>query len=274
MDLNPNTETQRGTGRTGKNAKSSSSTSSGRVGLVHGVTRDNWALIARQFIGVNGGYVLGLEAGECQGTPFEQAPRQWGAWRAYFKKKGIPTTFMDAKAKATAENKQSVNPHCWTVPAEWPHMFDAEATVQEDHEAGNLFMRNWRPPNPVMADAAQRAITAAAARKWRDSKNAKPQTFRPFPQLWQAFRDEEHILQGHRFEVYEEASRKLAMYGKEEARKTLTGGYYADRKRPDMPELPAEQKGQFIDTEQLLKDYEKDVAEYNARKSKHQQAAE
>ena len=274
MDLNPNNGTPYGTAANKKNAKSSSSTSSNRIGLVHGVTRENWPLIARQFIGANGGFVLGLEAGEVQGVPIPQTPRQWGAWRAYFKKKGIPTTFMDAKAKATAENRTSVNPHCWTVPAEWPHMFDAEATVQEDHEAGNWFMRNWRPPNPQMADAAQRAITAAASRRWQDTRNATPQTFQPFPALWEAFHDEQHILQGHRFEVYEEASRKLAMYGKDDARKTLMGGYYTDRRKVEMPDVAEEPKGQFIDRDKLLEGYERDMAELNARAAKKVQAAE
>jgi hypothetical protein len=172
--------------------------------------------VAGAFIGAYGGFVIGLEEGELQGVSIPQAPRQWGAWRAYFKKRGIKTTFMDAKVLATAANKLGVNPHCWTVPTEWPHMFDADATVQEDHEAGNLFMRNWRPPNPVMADAAQRAITAAKYKKW--------------------------------------ATEKL---------------------RDKLPEVaPDEPKGKFIDVEQLLKDYEKDMAEQRAKSRKYQEAAE
>lgn len=219
-----------------------------------------------------GGFVLGLAEGECQGVKIPFTPRQWGAWRAYFKERGIKTTFMDAKAKATADNKLVVNPHCYTVPTEWPHEFDSEATVQGDHEAGNWFMRNWRPPNPVMADAAQRAITAAAARKWRDGTNAKPQSFKPFPKLWEAFSSEERILQGHRFEVYEEASRKLATEGREAARKILTGGFY--RKRDTLPDVREEPKGTFIDREQLLRDYEKDMADLRARQNRYPEAAE
>jgi hypothetical protein len=34
-------------------------------------------------------------------------------------------------------------------------------------------MRNWRPPDPIMADAAQRAITAASYRKWARENLAK-----------------------------------------------------------------------------------------------------
>lgn len=132
--------------------------------------------IAGAWIATKGGFVLGLAEGEYQGTKIPFTPRQWGAWRAYLKARGIKTAYMDAKAKLTAENKLTVNPHCWTAPTEWPHEFDTEATVQGDHEAGNLFMRNWRPPNPAFADAARRAITAAKFKRWyeRERRDTVP----------------------------------------------------------------------------------------------------
>lgn len=163
-----------------------------------------------------GGFVLGLAEGECQGETIPFTPRQWGAWRAYFKARGIKTTFMDAKAKATAENKLAKNPHCWTVPAEWPHEFDSEATVQGDHEAGNLFMRNWRPPNPVYADAAQRAITATKYKRWSE-RMPKADTL-PLLQL-------------------------------------------------------EDEKPSLIDKDQLLRDYEKDMAAERARRAPQTEAA-
>jgi hypothetical protein len=137
------------------------------------INAETYKKLGGAMIAEKGGFVLGLEEGECQGVKIPQTPRQWGAWRAYFKERGIPTTFMDAKAKATATNTLTVNPHCWTVPTEWPHEFDSEATVQGDHEAGNWFMWSWRPPNPVMADAARREITAASYRKWARENLAK-----------------------------------------------------------------------------------------------------
>ena len=148
----------------------------------HRINAETYLKLGGAMIKEKGGFVLGLEEGECQGVKIPLTPRQWGAWRAYFKERSIPTAFMDAKAKATADNKLTVSPHCWTVPTEWPHEFDSEATVQGDHEAGNWFMRNWRPPNPVMADMAQRAITAASHRKWvrenlnRDVLPEQPET--------------------------------------------------------------------------------------------------
>lgn len=176
---------------------------------------ETYLTMGKAWIATKGGFVLGLEEGECQGVRFGQSPRQWGAWRAYFRERGIKTTFMDAKILATANNRQTVNPHCYTVPTEWPHEFDSEATVQGDHEAGNWFMRNWRPPSPVLADAAQRAITAAKYKRWAT----------------EMVRD----------------------------------------KLPDVPD--EEPKGQFIDREQLLKDYETDMAALQARAKPPQEQA-
>lgn len=48
--------------------------------------------------------------------------------------KGIPTRFMDERGKAGK---------CWTVPAAWPHEFDADATVQDDHAAADWFMSRF-----------------------------------------------------------------------------------------------------------------------------------
>lgn len=238
----------------------------------HRMNPETFLKLGRAWIDTKGGFVLGLAEGECQGVKIPFTPRQWGAWRAYFRERGIKTAFMDAKAKATAENKLAVNPHCWTVPTEWPHEFDTEATVQGDHEAGNWFMRNWRPPNPVMADAAQRAITAAKARRSFEQAGHRPgreQAFRPFPKLWEAFADEPGILQGHRFEVYSEASRRLATMGKEAARTVLTGGFYASRTADAPTNQPEEPKGQFIDRDKLLEGYERDMAEHAARKARN-----
>lgn len=165
------------------------------------------------WIATKGGFVLGLAEGELQGVKIPQTPRQWGAWRAYFKDRGIPTAFMDAKAKLTAENKLTKNPHCWTVPTEWPHEFDTEATVQGDHEAGNWFMRNWRPPNPAMADAAQRIITASKYRRWFE-KQQKPEDFGVEPEEQRStFIDKDRLLEGYEKDMAEAAARKARNVG-------------------------------------------------------------
>jgi hypothetical protein len=43
----------------------------------------------------------------------------------------------------------------------------------------------------------------------------------PFPKLWKAFADEADLLQGQHFEQLNEASRSLAMFGKDAARDVL-----------------------------------------------------
>ncbi len=51
---------------------------------------------------------------------------------------------------------------------------------------------------------------------------AKPRSkYQPYPKLWAAFADESDLLIGHTFEVLTEASRSLAMFGKESARDVL-----------------------------------------------------
>lgn len=45
--------------------------------------------------------------------------------------------------------------------------------------------------------------------------------FRPFPKLWAAFSEEQGLMRGHTFEALTEASRSLAMFGKEAARDVL-----------------------------------------------------
>lgn len=169
---------------------------------------ETYRKLGKAWIEAKGGFVLGLAEGELQGVKIPFTPRQWGAWRAYFKERGIPTGFMDAKAKATAENKLTANPHCWTVPTEWPHEFDTEATVQRDHEAGNWFMRNWRPPSPVMADAAQRAIHAAKFKRWyeQSKRDTTPDMLPDEPNG--QFIDRDRLLEGYEKDMAELAARK------------------------------------------------------------------
>jgi hypothetical protein len=51
---------------------------------------------------------------------------------------------------------------------------------------------------------------------------AKPKAkFQPYPKLWAAFADEGELLVGHTFETLTEASRSLAMFGKDAASDVL-----------------------------------------------------
>jgi hypothetical protein len=64
------------------------------------------------------------------GNRYEVTPeglRQWGAWYAYLKAKGYNTSLMAKR-------------DYWTVPAPWPHLFDAEAQIGADHLAADAFV--------------------------------------------------------------------------------------------------------------------------------------
>lgn len=54
-------------------------------------------------------------------------------------------------------------------------------------------------------------------------RDARPDKtpFRPYPKLWEAFAEEPWLLKSHNFETLTEASRSLAMFGKEAARDVL-----------------------------------------------------
>ena len=56
-------------------------------------------------------------------------------------------------------------------------------------------------------------------------KDATPDKtlFRPYPKLWEVFKEEPWLMKGHTFEVLTEASKSLAMFGKDAARDVLAG---------------------------------------------------
>lgn len=170
--------------------------------LVRNVTAANYQELGSAFVGLYGGAVIALADGKSQGEEWTANPRQWGAWRAYLAKRKINIKFMDARAK---EGK------CWTVPADWPHNFDGDATLQEDQEAAAWFMRNYRPERLDLASAAKRAATVAA---YQSKMPLKP----------------------HAYPTY----------------------------KADAPE---HQPQSFIDRDQLLKDYETDMAALNNRQA-------
>jgi len=129
------------------------------------INATNYGEIAKAFAAAKGTAVaLALADGFHAGVPVKERIPQWGAWRAYFRERDIPVTFMDAMATAGK---------AFTVPTEWPHEFDSEATVQSDHDAGQSFRRNHRPVRRDMADAATRIATVAAAKsRMFDQKGA------------------------------------------------------------------------------------------------------
>ena len=67
---------------------------------------------------------------------------QWGAWRAYFKKKKIPCKFMSERAREDFFTKGDEEKG-YQVPAEWPHQFDADQSEHIDFQAADNFLNSF-----------------------------------------------------------------------------------------------------------------------------------
>ncbi|TXH51317.1 MAG: hypothetical protein E6Q97_18660 [Desulfurellales bacterium] len=93
------------------------------------ITAETYARRGSEFIAQAGkGFAISLYASRKAGQDLPATPKQWGAWLAYFRSKGIPYAWM-ARQRVV------------TVPAEWPHQFDADATAEGDKEAAEDFYR-------------------------------------------------------------------------------------------------------------------------------------
>lgn len=92
------------------------------------VTKETYEPKAYAFIMGNGGtgFMIAKRPGVNLNGKYEATLKQFGAWRAYFIKIGKSTAFMDRR------------PY-YMVPAEFPHMFDAQAMVLEDAANGQNF---------------------------------------------------------------------------------------------------------------------------------------
>jgi hypothetical protein len=61
-------------------------------------------------------------------------PEQWGAWRAFFVRIGMPARFL-----------RLFDSHdTWATPSEWPHHFSDAATLEGDFSEGRLFVSSER----------------------------------------------------------------------------------------------------------------------------------
>lgn len=137
--------------------------------LVHGVTRENFNELAATFAELNGGLHFGvcLKDWLLDRELMPATIAQWGAWRAYRKRRKMGVAFMDQRAR---EGKS------YTVPAEWPHLFDSDATVQDDYEIGEMFRQNYRPESIHMADAARRQAFVASIKSRFPSETKRQKT--------------------------------------------------------------------------------------------------
>lgn len=93
------------------------------------VTRETYGRKGSEFIAQAGkGFAISQFKTTKAGVDIPATPKQWGAWRAYFIRIGYPCAWMDRQRVVT-------------VPAEWPHLFDANATVEQDKETAEDFYR-------------------------------------------------------------------------------------------------------------------------------------
>ncbi len=106
---------------------------SGGPSLVSGVTAENYGDLGRNFIKAKGsGFIVAQRDSAKRldgGDTIKATPPQWGAWLSYLKRIGYKTEFMLSR-------------DYFTVPAEWPHLFDVEATVIEDNAAADVWQNH------------------------------------------------------------------------------------------------------------------------------------
>jgi hypothetical protein len=134
---------------------------------VRGVTSENFVRLGKAFIAANGdkGFIIALRPypGWPAGEKFIPTPRQWGAWMVYWVR-------LEYKTKAMQERGYA------TTPSEWPHEFDAHATIQGDHLCADAFEREWRNEREARAFQAAGVVkaTSKALEKWRYERSSKP----------------------------------------------------------------------------------------------------
>jgi hypothetical protein len=177
------------------------------VGLASGVTGETYARLGSQFIQARGhGFVIAKRnipaKRDGDGEDVKATPRQWGAWLAYLAHIGY-------------RNNHLLKADYWTVPAEWPHLFDASASVVDDYQAADDYERAQAFERSQQRYSVREVDFRKAARNWRNlSVNVTVPQF--FPALWVAFGADPEIRPKLDLMSWDEqcqASRKLAAEG-------------------------------------------------------------
>jgi len=174
----------------------------------YSVNASNFLKLAKTYVEKSGGFLIAMRDGENQGVEFKATQRQWGAWRAYFKTRGLKTGWMDAIAQTSMTEAARKTRICMTVPSEWPHEFDREAGYDDDMIAAESFLRNFRAERPHLADAARRATTIAAYKRWRTDNPGKSWMAEPAPR--ESLIDVDALMAGYDKDVAEERARQAA----------------------------------------------------------------
>ncbi len=94
---------------------------------VRGVDKENYATLGKAFIIANEGTGFFIVRDAIWATSeFPHTPREWGAWMEYLDSKRISRRVFYAKGQGT-------------VPAQWPHQFDADWLPGNDEQAADIF---------------------------------------------------------------------------------------------------------------------------------------
>lgn len=127
---------------------------------LHGVNRSNYYSLARAFHDEAGtGFVLIRD--EQWATTIKPATiDEWGAWMAYFRMRKIPTSIFQAQGRGT-------------VPARWPHLFDADWRKEFDDMSAVIYRKELAKRTVDVASALQVAARkATVAKTWPSAKAA------------------------------------------------------------------------------------------------------
>lgn len=112
-----------------------------------GITAENYYPLAKAFIGAQGhGFVIVRDL-EWATHEFAHSPREWGAWMAYFAAKKLPRLTIERKGIGT-------------VPAQWPHIFDADWKAAADTHGADRYVAGLAKETRVAS-----GVVDAAARK-------------------------------------------------------------------------------------------------------------
>lgn len=148
-------------------AKNSNASSRPSPGLARGVTKDNLTAKAKAVVELGSGEWISVGK-PCEATNGENRMREFGAWVAYFEGLGLPTRWF--------EGREAI-----TVPARWPHMFDAEREVQVDYNAAGIWMnriemeRRAELERPELTpEQRQNVLARLKARWWPTGKAPAP----------------------------------------------------------------------------------------------------
>ena len=98
-------------------------------GPMKGITQYNYLQLGKAFMQMNGPFLIVRDRFAKPpvdpGMPgWPPTPREWGAWRAWRKSKNLPSAYTEKVGYAT-------------VPARWPHLFDADWPEHKSVDAAN-----------------------------------------------------------------------------------------------------------------------------------------